>query len=380
MNMRMDQMQAQRGTVLLVDDEEAVLRAHSRLLRQQGFTVETLSDGSLVLSRVAAGDVDVVVTDLRMQGVDGIEVLKSVRAAHPDVPVVLLTGSADIPSAVKAVEHGALRYLEKPVGGETLAATADEAVRIARLSRIQRQVYELYARNVFEESELEVRFAAALRGVRMAYQRIVRAGDESVYACEALVRTSEETLRRPDHLFAAAERVGGLRDLGRAIRDQVAGSVVGQAPSTCVFVNLHPLDLDDPDLYDLASPLTGVASQIVLEITERHSLDGMKGLPDKIRALRSLGFRIALDDLGAGYAGLTSFTRLGPDIVKLDMALVRDIHSEPTKRRLVESMVRLCHDLGILVVAEGVETEAERDVLVGLGCDFLQGYLFGRPE
>jgi len=93
-----------------------------------------------------------------------------------------------------------------------------------------------------------------------------------------------------------------------------------------------------------------------------------------------MGYRIAVDDLGAGYAGLTSFAQLEPHIVKLDMSLVRNVHEAPTKRKLIQSIVALCRDLGIEPVGEGVETAAERDVLEQLGCTLLQGYLFGKPE
>jgi EAL domain-containing protein (putative c-di-GMP-specific phosphodiesterase class I) len=93
-----------------------------------------------------------------------------------------------------------------------------------------------------------------------------------------------------------------------------------------------------------------------------------------------MGFRIAIDDLGAGYAGLTSFALLEPEIVKLDMTLVRDVHLNSTKQKLVRSMTQLAHDMGMMVVGEGVETAAERDALVNLGCDLLQGYLFAKPN
>src|SRR5207249_3254913 len=89
--------------------------------------------------------------------------------------------------------------------------------------------------------------------------------------------------------------------------------------------------------------------------------------------------RIAVDDLGAGYAGLSSFAQLEPEVVKLDMTLVRDAPGSLTKQRLIRSMVTLCDEMGLTVVAEGVETAAERDVLVALGCHLLQGYLLGRP-
>jgi EAL domain-containing protein (putative c-di-GMP-specific phosphodiesterase class I) len=95
--------------------------------------------------------------------------------------------------------------------------------------------------------------------------------------------------------------------------------------------------------------------------------------------LRSLGFRIAVDDLGAGYAGLASFAVLDPDIVKVDMNLIRGIETNAVKRRLVSSVAALCREMEMLLVAEGVETAIERDILSDMGCDFFQGFLFARP-
>jgi EAL domain-containing protein (putative c-di-GMP-specific phosphodiesterase class I) len=100
---------------------------------------------------------------------------------------------------------------------------------------------------------------------------------------------------------------------------------------------------------------------------------------ERIARLREMGFRIAIDDIGAGYSGLNSFAMVQPDIVKLDITLVRGVDNDPVKRKLVRLLGDLCRDLGILVVAEGVETPDERDTLVELGCDLLQGYLFARP-
>src|SRR5207253_1157687 len=95
--------------------------------------------------------------------------------------------------------------------------------------------------------------------------------------------------------------------------------------------------------------------------------------------LREQGFRIALDDLGAGYASLSTFVKLQPELVKLDMSLVRGLHEDFTKQSLVRSITNLCSQLGIAVIAEGVETEEERVALLDLGADLLQGYLFAKP-
>jgi EAL domain-containing protein (putative c-di-GMP-specific phosphodiesterase class I) len=132
-------------------------------------------------------------------------------------------------------------------------------------------------------------------------------------------------------------------------------------------------------LLSAASPLSGIASRVVLEITERASVSEIKDLSTRIQRLRDLGFRIAVDDLGAGYAGLTSFAQLRPDIVKIDMSLIRDVDKEPTKERLVRSLSDLCREMKILAVCEGVETVSELETLLRVGCDFFQGYHFARP-
>lgn len=144
-------------------------------------------------------------------------------------------------------------------------------------------------------------------------------------------------------------------------------------------MNLHPQDLLDPDLNDENSALASMAGRVVLEITERVAITDVENARAKVLALRKCGFRIAVDDLGAGYTGLSSFALLEPEFVKLDMTLIRDIDALTVKQKLVKALASSCREMGLHVVAEGVETHAERDAAVNLGCDFLQGYLFARP-
>lgn len=222
-------------------------------------------------------------------------------------------------------------------------------------------------------------FKRAVDGLFMVFQPIVSWKDREIVAYEALVRTCEPELARPDLLFSAAERLDMIIPLGRRIRRGVA-QLVGNAPDhVSLFVNVHGGELADPELYDAESPLSRVADRVVLEITERWSLERFHDVGERIRALRELGFRVAVDDLGAGYAGLTSFARLRPEVVKLDMSLIRGVHEDPTRQHLIRSLNGACRDLGIRVVAEGVETREERDTLIALGSDLLQGYLFSKP-
>jgi len=222
-------------------------------------------------------------------------------------------------------------------------------------------------------------FKRAMEGLFMVFQPIVSWRQKEIVAYEALVRTCEPELARPDLLFSAAERLDMIIPMGRRIRRGVAQLASTAPESVSLFVNVHGGELADPELYDAESPLSRIADRVVLEITERWSLDRFHDVGERIGALRNLGFRVAVDDLGAGYAGLTSFARLRPEIVKLDMSLIRGVHEDPTRQHLIRSLNGACRDLGITVVAEGVETREERDTLIALGSDLLQGYLFSKP-
>jgi EAL domain-containing protein (putative c-di-GMP-specific phosphodiesterase class I) len=200
-----------------------------------------------------------------------------------------------------------------------------------------------------------------------------------VFAYEALMRSSDEMLSTPTAVLDAAERLGRLHELGRHMRGLAVAPIETLPAEVLLFVNLHPIDLLDDRLFDRTAPLSMAAERVVLEITERASLDRIPNVRDRIGSLKQMGFRIALDDLGAGYGGLTSFTTLEPHIVKLDIGLVRGLPQEPTKQTLVKTMIQMCADLRVVLTAEGIETSEERDALVTAGCDLMQGYLFARP-
>src|SRR5262249_9754417 len=159
----------------------------------------------------------------------------------------------------------------------------------------------------------------------------------------------------------AAERLGSIVELGRRVRASAAATM--DCADGLFFINMHPAELGDAALYDPESPLAAHAGRVVLEVTERRSLGEVPELSERLLALRSMGYRFALDDLGAGYAGLASVADLSPDVIKLDMSLVRGVNANPTRQKLVASMAQLARDLGVALVAEGVETREERRVL-----------------
>jgi EAL domain-containing protein (putative c-di-GMP-specific phosphodiesterase class I) len=367
--------------VLLVDDEEAILRIHTRALTKAGFSVVSATDGIAAEAALREASFDLILSDIDMPGMDGLTLLKRVRDRDLDVPVILITGVPSFDAAVKAVESGALRYLVKPVELKTLVALAHDAVRLHQLAKAKREALELAGgadHFIGDQAGRAAAFERALEGLHVAYQPIVSWSGRSVYAFEALLRSGEPSLPHPGAVLEAAERLGRVHELGRKIRAR-AIEPLATSGDALLFLNLHPTDLADDELYDESSPLARVASRVVLEITERASLDGIKDVRDRVAVLRRLGFRIAIDDLGAGYAGLTSLSALEPDVVKLDMALVRDLHLQPTKQTLVRTMIKMCGELGMTVTAEGIEVTEERDELARAGCDLMQGYFFARP-
>ncbi len=369
---------AGRPEILVVDDDELVLGAYARLLRVSGYAVSRAGNGREALQLMVNEPerYDLVVSDIVMPDLDGLSFLRELRATNADIPVILVTGWPTISGAAQAVEYGATRYLTKPLEWPDLHAATEQALLTTRLTKAQRM--EALAASQATSLATTRALRSALASMSMAYQPIVHAASLQVFAYEALMRPTEPPLSNPMAVLAAAESVGGLPALGARVRSLVA-EVVRYPNAPPFFVNLHAQDLLDEQLFHESMPLARFASRVVFELTERAPLDQIVDAVDRVERLRTMGFRVAIDDLGAGFAGLATLALIQPDFVKIDMSLVRAIDRDERRRKIVSSLSALCHDMDIKVIAEGVETAGERDALVGCGCDLLQGYLLGHP-
>jgi EAL domain-containing protein (putative c-di-GMP-specific phosphodiesterase class I)/CheY-like chemotaxis protein len=369
-------------TVLVVDDDAEISRVVGRVLTGAGYDVLTADSGAAALDTLERRPVGTVLSDIQMPGMSGLELLGKVHSYDADLPVILMTGVPKLETAVDAIGSGALQYLVKPVVTTQLLEAVERASQAHRAARTRRAALCHYAsrhRPTRERSGLEVRFEQALQSSWVAFQPIVDVDQRRIHGYEALLRSEEPTLPTPLAVIGAAEKLDRLPDVGRRVRTIAARSFVSAPEDSLLFVNLHARDLLDPNLYDPEAPLSQVAPRVVFEVTERMALDEVHDVQDRIRALRAMGFRIAIDDLGAGYAGLSSFAALEPDIAKLDMSLVRDVHQSSIRQRLIASMTSLCKEMKVEVIAEGVETREEYEMLRKLGCGLMQGFLFSRP-
>jgi EAL domain-containing protein (putative c-di-GMP-specific phosphodiesterase class I) len=368
--------------VLVADDDEAIRSLMGRILSSHGHHVLLANDGEEAFKLYTQTDIDLIVSDISMPRMDGLTLLRRVREDDEDIPFILLAGAPSADTAIDALRYHATEYLPKPIRPDQLLQSVMHALAQNRLAQIRREALALYrARNSAhgEATRRSTVFGRALAALYMVYQPITSWSKKNVFGYEALVRSSETELPHPGALFDAAEELDRLFDLGRQIRIKCVEPLALAEPDASLFVNLHTEDLLDETLFDPERAITRVAKRVILEITERARLEKIGNVQHRIARLRELGFRIAIDDIGAGYSGLNSFAMIQPDIVKLDITLVRGVESDAVKRKLVRALVDLCHDLNIIVVAEGVETIPERDTLIELGCDLFQGYLFARP-
>lgn len=371
-----------RQRVLIADDDPSFLTLVERFLSNSSFTLHFSRDGREALEAIDRFGPHILLADIGMPHLDGIALAREARQLYPDIQVVLMTANPDVDSATTAVELGACRYLSKPFRREELVRALEQASsewRKAEESRSAMGLLRTFEDEKRKSAELRAALSEVLGSLWIAYQPIVRAKDGGLYAHEALLRSNDARLPSPMDVIQAAEHLGAVHDLGRVVRARAMLPVAADTRGASLFVNLHPRDLLDEDLLSPDAPLTRIASRVVLEITERATLDDIPDLLERVSRLRAMGFRMAVDDLGAGYATMYTIVALEPEVVKLDMSLVRNVHESRTKTHIVRHLVGMTHDSGGLVVAEGVETEQERAALIDLECDFLQGYLIGRP-
>ncbi|HEX4454565.1 MAG TPA: EAL domain-containing protein [Kofleriaceae bacterium] len=369
--------------MLVADDDAAIRRVCARILSHEGWQVTTCESGKHAVRAAESASVpfDCVLSDVNMPEMDGFELVRTLREKDDDLPVLLMTGDPSLDGAVRAIDYGAVSYIAKPFDHESLASQVARAARRHGVQRMRRRA-ESWARELFgdarELGSLENRFANAVARSWMAFQPIVDVANQTIFAYEALLRTDEESLRRPDIFISTAERLDKVQLIGRTVRDAVARAAPQLPEGANLFVNVHGLELNDEELFSASSALAQFAPRVVLEITERTGIDPAAG-PSRVAMLRRLGYRIAVDDLGAGYAALGALATLEPDIVKLDMSLIRDLDQHDKKRRIVAAIASLCRELGGRVVAEGVETVAEKQACIDAGIELIQGYLYARP-
>lgn len=227
------------------------------------------------------------------------------------------------------------------------------------------------------EREPDIAGAFAPGALAMHYQPVVELQSGAVVGFEALARFAFDPYRPPDVWFAAAERVGRGVELELLAIHEVVESFARLPPDCFVSINASPAAVLAPGLVDTLVQLP--LARVILEVTEQAPIASYERFMAALRPLRECGLRLAIDDLGAGFAGLNHVLALEPDLIKLDRQITARIHGHHKTRALAAALTSFATETGVTVLAEGIETEAQRAVLTALGVSLGQGYLLGRP-
>lgn len=212
------------------------------------------------------------------------------------------------------------------------------------------------------------------RRLTVVFQPIVDLATLRVFAYETLLRC--QGYSSPVNLIEAAAKEHLTGRLGRLIRE----SAVAGCPDHPLFINIDPTEFDEGWLVRPDDPIFTHDHTIHLEITEGVPLSHYRHCHGVLHEIRRRGAKVAVDDLGAGYSNLKYIADLEPEIVKIDIGLVKNLHQNPRMRVLVETIVEMCERLGAKVIAEGIETTDELKAVADCGVHYGQGYLIARPH
>jgi predicted signal transduction protein with EAL and GGDEF domain len=234
------------------------------------------------------------------------------------------------------------------------------------------------------QMEFDLREAVALKQFEVFYQPLMR-GDEGIAGFEALVRWRhpERGLIGPSDFIPLAEEVGLIPAIGGWVLRQACADAASWPAKLKVAVNLSPSQFRGPLVQEVTEALddSGLSPGLLeLEITESIMLADEEQVLSTLHRLRALGARISMDDFGTGYSSLGYLRRFPFDKIKIDQSFVRNMTDRQDCLAIVRAVIGLGRSLGMAVNAEGVETDDQREALLGEGCLELQGYLFSKPR
>jgi EAL domain-containing protein (putative c-di-GMP-specific phosphodiesterase class I)/CheY-like chemotaxis protein len=374
--------------VMVVDDDEAVLSLLSDVITSDG-TVEvvgTARDPREASDLAERSRPDVALVDVRMPGGGGPVAARGIRRGSPGTRVVAVSAETNPDVIMSMLDAGAMGFVGKDEPIDQLLRAVHRSMD-GRSSISVPQIEattELLAEHV---SKLETRkakdaadrIARAIVGpsLHMVFQPIVELIGGRVVGVEALARFAEKPRRMPEAWFADAAKVGLLAELELVAIDRALAELYRIPNDVYVSINLSPKTVGSEELRDLLDGVDG--RQIVVEMTEQTQIKDYTELAAQLLPLRERGIRLAIDDVGAGFSSLERVVRLAPDIMKLDRSTVTGVAEDPVRKSLIERLVSFSDEVGMSVIAEGIETREDLDVLRTLYVPYGQGFHLGRP-
>ena len=383
-----------RIRVLIADDEESVLDVLTALMAAESDLeiAGSAKDAETAIQLATVEQPDVAILDVRMPGGGGPRAAREILRRSPASKIIALSAHEEVDSVLEMLRAGALGYVVKGDSTDAIVkaihrsldqqGTFSSQVTGDMAHALAEQLHMVSQGAKQRRQELEDRIGRVLDGdgheLYMAYQPIFDLKDSSVVGVEALARFTSPPDRSTDTWLAEAEAVGRLLELELACLRTALRDLDRLPEETYLSLNVSPATAIAPELHEVLDGLP--AERVVLEMTEHARVDDYPALKAALAVFRERGFRLAIDDAGAGFASLRHIVLLHPDFIKLDMTLTRDVHVDATRRALVVALVAFGSQIGARVVAEGVETPEQLATLLEAGVQFGQGFYLARPQ
>jgi EAL domain-containing protein (putative c-di-GMP-specific phosphodiesterase class I)/AmiR/NasT family two-component response regulator len=376
--------------VLIADDETEVRAALAELISSEDDLelVGAAGDADEAIELAIAKTPDVALVDVKMPAGGGPRAAREICRTSPQTRVLALSAYEDKTTVMEMLRAGAVGYLVKGTAPEEIVASIGRAMRgqTAMSTEVMGSVvHELSAqlrdqaltREQRQAAVDRIRRAVAGDGLQILFQPILDLRDRRVVGLEALARFSGPPNRSPELWFGEAAGLGLGEDLELTAIRMALRSLDRVPPDAHLAVNTSHRTAMSPRLLDVLSQVD--ATRIVVEITEHEQADDYEAFRRSLEALRRRGVRVAIDDAGAGFS-LRHALALDPHILKLDISLTRDIDNDRARRALASALVRFAEEMDVTMIAEGIESDAELQELLGLGVTYGQGFLLGVPQ
>ena len=366
-----DSLGHEAGDKLLIDTSKRLCRA----VRNRDTVGRLGGDEFIILLEgiKKSGDISSVAKELIGQfrkafNIDGRELIMTASVGIAVFPENGEDASLLLRNADSAMYHA------KEQGRNTFSYFTDAMnLEVSRRFALEEQMYGALDRGEFE----------------VFYQPQVDVVSGHILGAEALLRWHNQTLGNvtPDEFIPIAEQTGAIIPIGKFVLTEALKNTAHWQQISCqafrIAVNLSPRQFRDPELVTQVKESVAhfdiSLESLELEITEGVLMSGHNYIDEALKALSKLGISIAMDDFGTGYSSLSYLRNYPFNVLKIDRSFVNDITVDSSDRELINAAIAMAHGLNLKVVAEGVETKEQLDVLKTMGCDYAQGYLFGKP-
>ena len=377
-------------SVVVADDEPHVVAYLETVLRLEGFDVAgSAGDVDSAVQQVHHMRPDVVLLDMRMPGGGGLTAAQLIGSLSPETRIVIYSAEADEPEILPLLRSGIDGYVLKGAGPERLADAIRSAVvgdkylapevnKVAIGALTTRLHAEQHADLQRRRERDRVGDVIAERRFLAVHQPIIELRTGNTFAVEALSRFTAVPRRTPDEWFAEADRAGMRVSLELATASAALADLPRLRGDLAMTLNLSPAAAVSGRVGEVlfGMPL----DRVILELTEHSPVADYGALNAALAPWRAHGARLAVDDAGGGYSSFAHILNLNPDYIKFDVNLTRDIHLDRPRQALARALVSFATEMHVGVIAEGIETAAQLEMIAELGTPYGQGFHLGRPR